>query len=265
MDGAHGELGGRDGCSGERRAVLGGGAVRRYGRGLAARVLSVMLAVAVMSVGSVAPRGALAAGIGDLYAPPSNTGIGAGLWQGGAMVPGAPGAGAGCAPTVQQAHGAAYQAGMRNALTISRSERQPPGKILTKCITTLITMLHSLDVFSNAGPWALQAIVEGIISWAEGFICEIISEQFNRVVAVAFNSIAFLNDVVPCGVGISLPGMNGGAGGMDFCASLGGPLVNIGAPGGQVYTSPSASVIPPIVSRNTSLGGSNVLSTILGR
>ncbi|MCW2240371.1 hypothetical protein [Azospirillum canadense] len=251
--------------SGRRGAGVMGGGLRRMVGATVARLLAAVLVIAVASVGAVVPRAVLAGGIGDLYAPPAVTGIGGGLWQGGATVPGAPAAQAGCAPTVQQAHGAAYAAGMRNALTISRSERQPPGKIMSACISTLISMLSGLDIFSNAGPWALQTIVNGILNFAEGLICQFISDQFNRVVAVAFNSIAFLNDVVPCGVGISLPGMNGGAGGADFCASLGGPLVNIGTPGGTVYTSPSASVIPPIISKNTGMGGSNVLTTILGR
>ena len=236
-------------------------------RRLAGRVLAGVLVAVVVAGGAVEPRSALAAGIGDLYAPPAVTGIGAGLWQGGQGVPGAPGAGAGCAPTVQQAHGAAYRMGVQNALTISRSERQPPGKILTACIRQLMTLLASLDVFSNANPSqaVLQAIVEGILNWAEGLICQIISDQFNRLVSMAFNSIAFLNDVIPCGVAVSLPGMNGGAGGADFCASLGGPLLSVGTPGGNVYQSPTSSAIPPIVSRNTGLGGGNMLTTILGR
>lgn len=258
---------GKDRRDGDRQmngrcgAISTGGIMRR----LAGRMLAVVLVAAMAGTGAVVPRAALAAGVGDLYAPPAVTGIGGGLWKGGQAVPGSPEAGGGCAPAVQQAHGAAYAAGMQNALTISRSERQPPGKILTGCVTTLITMLSSLDIFSNAGPWALTTVINGIMNFAEGLICQFISDQFNRVVAVAFNSIAFLNDVIPCGVGISLPGMNGGAGGMDFCASLGGPLVNVGVQGGTVYTSPTASVIPPIISRNTGSGGGNVLTTILGR
>lgn len=238
-------------------------------RKIAARMVVGALVLSLSAVGALAPRAAMAVGIGDMYAPPTVSGIGAGLWNGGPAVPGAPAAQAGCAPTVQQAQGAAYAAAVQNTMTISKSERKPPGKILTSCITSLITLMSSFDIFSNAGPWALNMIIEGVLNYAEQMVCAVIADQFNKLVAQAFNSVAFLADAIPCGVNISITGMSGGSGGMDFCATLGGPFINVsagtGSGGPQLYTYSQSSLVPPIISRSTGGSGGNVLSTILGR
>lgn len=259
----------------QKEAGLEGKAPWRLGkaaggvRTVATRMVVGALVLSLIAVGALMPRAAMAAGIGDLYAPPAVSGIGAGLWNGGPSVPGAPASQAGCAPTVQQAQGAAYAAAVQSTMTISKSERKPPGKILTSCITALITLMSSFDIFSNAGPWALNAIIEGVLNYAEQMVCAVIADQFNKLVQQAFNSVAFLADVIPCGVNISITGMSGGSGGMDFCATLGGPFINItagaGSGGPQLYTYSQSSLVPPIISRQVGASGGNVLSTILGR
>ena len=228
------------------------------------RLFAAMLATAVTFQGLVQPLAFVAAAgvvlkpvaaradgpVGGLYTTtPSGGSVGAILWNApGSSVPGSPGNGGGCPPAIQAAHGAGYAAGVQNALSISKAEHPAPGKILTGCITALINMMSTFDIFSNAGPFAISAIINAVVSYAESAICGAIADQFNALVSRAFNSLGFLTDIIPCGVSVSMPFGSGGGGGMNFCSSLGGPLVNVGVQGGHVYTLGSGSIIPPAIS-----------------
>lgn len=223
------------------------------------------VAVILVLAGLASPAAANP-GIGTMYngIVESGTAIGAGLWQGASSgsVPGTPTPGAGCAPAVQQAHGAGYAAGMRNVTTISQSERQPPGKLLTTCITTLIDMMATFDIFSNLSQWSFQTLLSKVEQYAAQLVCDEVAQEWTQVVSKAFNSMAFLNEIVPCGIAISLPSLSASGGSLNFCSSIGGPLATVGTTGGTLYTIGSGQPIPPILSG--SLGGSDALS-ILGR
>ena len=165
----------------------------------------------------------------NMFVPPQATGIGSALVGGsGAGTPGAPSPAPGCGVAVQAAMGAAHAGNVQQQQTYSQSIRQPPGKILTSCVSTLISLMEGLDIFSNAGPFSMQTLIDAAVNFGAGQICQVIMSEFNSVMSQAFNSVAFLKDSIPCGVGLNIPtGGAGGAGG-GFCQSLGGPLVNIG-------------------------------------
>lgn len=199
-------------------------------------------------------------------AAPSSLAIGAELWQGSAA-PGAPAAQPGCAPAIQRSIGAGLAAGYRNSISISKSERVPPGKILNGCIGKLVQMLDSLDVFSKTGPFIVNTIVDAVIQYGEKAICDVVQKEFQKITSMAFNSMAFLGDIVPCGVGISLPAYAGGSGGADICSAIGGPLVTVGAKDGQLYHL-GGSAVPAIANpylNTLKTGGGNVLGPLLGR
>lgn len=207
-------------------------------------IVAIMVVVAALT--PLVPASALTTDtmtVPNMYPVPGASGVGSSLNAGGggssSALPGSPAPAAGCTGSLQAAQGGALSAGLQNHMTISLSARKPPGKILTSCLTTLISLMKSLDIFSNAGPWSMQALVDAVVSYGEQMICDVIQTEFNNVMGQAFNSVAFLKDVVPCGVQINVPMMSGGGGG-GFCQAIGGPLVNIGSNSGTLYQAGSS-------------------------
>jgi hypothetical protein len=182
---------------------------------------------------------------------PGSAGAGSTVWTGGgSTVPGAPSAGAGCAPQVNVALGQAAAAGYQNRVNIASQNLKSPTKILTGCLTGVIKLLDALSVFSKAGSLGFDAILDQVedaaLQYGATEVCQVVATEFNGLMNQAFNAVAFLKDVVPCGIGINLPSLSAGAG-PGLCAIVGGPLVNIGVQGGSVYTMPN-STYPTLLS-----------------
>jgi hypothetical protein len=225
----------------------------------------------VLALGAVLPPAAMAADpsdVTDSLPAPISTQTGANLNNGSggfSAQQGAPGPQGGCATAIQGPLADASTKAVQNRITLAQSQLKPPGKILTGCITTLISLLSGLDIFSNLSVSGIaKQALNAVVSYGEQLVCDVISTEFNNVVSQAFNSVAFLSDIRPCGMQIGIPNAGMGGGGVNFCQIIGGPVITIG-PGGTAVTGNLSSLTGVLAqqmgaTQGGQVGVANVLS-----